>query len=65
MKALEERLENTERALIALVALLEDTLPPAYHEDIKRMVEQFWSRNEELGGDLSTPGFDPRPDTPK
>lgn len=59
MTDLEKRLLNTEKALLALWALMRDTMPPAYQDDIDRMVNEYFDANNALGAifDL-TKGFD-------
>lgn len=59
MDDLEKRLQNTERALIALWGLMKDTMPPAYQDSIDRMINEYFDANESLGAnfDLNS-GFD-------
>ena len=59
MTDIEKRLQNTERALIALWSLMKETMPPEYQENIDRMVSEYFDANYALGSvfDLSN-GFD-------
>ena len=60
MTDIEKRLQNTERALIALWSLMKDTMPPAYQEDIDRMVNEYFDANSALGSDFDlSNGFSP------
>ncbi len=57
---IEKRLQNTERALTALWSLMKETMPPAYQEDIDRMVNEYFDANSELGADFDlSNGFSP------
>jgi len=46
---LEKRLINTERTLISLWALLEDTVPDSHADKINIMMERFFKANVALG----------------
>jgi len=46
---IEKRLANTEAALVALVTLLKDTLPPTAGNDIDNMMSQYFEANRGLG----------------
>ena len=53
MSDLEKRLANTEKALVALWSLIQDTLPPAYQEDTDKMMEEYFNANCKLGADFN------------
>ncbi len=58
MTDIEKRLQNTERALIGLWSLMQDTMPPAYAQDIDAMINDYFDANAGLGSDLGlTNGF--------
>ena len=52
MDKLEARLENTEKALIALVTLLSDTLP--LRDDITIVLEKYFDANLALGSGMTS-----------
>jgi len=47
-----KRLDNTEKALVALWNLIEDTMPPEYQESANSMMEEFYNSNVSLGADF-------------
>jgi len=53
MDDLEKRLINTEKALVALWALLKDTVPPAYEEGIEEMMSDYFTASTKLNADFS------------
>ena len=44
------RLENAEMCIVALWALIGDTFPPAYQEDVTRMMSDYFDSAGSLGG---------------
>jgi len=58
MTNIEKRLQNTERALLALWVLIKDTMPPAYADAVQDMMSDYFDANTELGSDLDTVGFE-------
>lgn len=53
MDTLEKRLRNTELALLAMWSLMKDTMPPAYQEDIDKMINEYYDANAALGSDFN------------
>lgn len=51
-KKLEQRLKNTEIALVTLWSLMKNTLPPEHQECIDRMMSEYFDANKELGADF-------------
>ena len=51
---LQARIQNTERALVALWSLLEDLQPAAYSDDINLMMEQYHNAGQSLGSEAGT-----------
>jgi len=47
---LEKRVQNLEAALIGYVALTEELLPPSYLEGVNRMMQDFFEKNQKMGG---------------
>lgn len=63
MKNIEERLHNTDQALMSLVAILQDVLPPAYSDDVTVMMSRFYDANVSLGSVYTGDGFITKDDT--
>lgn len=58
MSDLEKRLDNTEKALLSLWALMMDTMPPDYQRDIDKMMNEYFEANSGLGATFDiTDGF--------
>lgn len=58
MSDLEKRLDNTEKALLSLWALMMDTMPPDYQRDIDKMMSEYFEASSELGATFDiTDGF--------
>lgn len=51
-KKLEQRLKNTEIALVSLWSLMKNTLPPEHQECIDRMMDEYFEANQKLGADF-------------
>lgn len=47
---LEKRIHNLEVAILALSGLSQDTLPPAYSDDMHGVSEDLFNHSRELGG---------------
>ena len=59
MESLEKRLANTEKALLALWSLMQDTMPPDYQRSINKMMNDYFDANDTLGANFDiTSGFD-------
>lgn len=43
LNELKRRLRNAERAIIGIVAMIDDTLPPAYAEPLRDFIEDYFS----------------------
>jgi len=56
---IEKRLQNTERALVALWALMKDAMPPGQQNSIEKMINEYFDANEALGANFTlSEGFD-------
>ena len=53
MNELEKRLANTETALIALWAIMKDTMPPDHQDVIDEMMSDFFGANSSLGSNFN------------
>ena len=58
VKILEKRLINTERALLALWSLLEDTMPANKTISIDNMMQEFFEANTDLGANFAISSVD-------
>lgn len=52
-KQLQARLVNTERALLALWSLIEDTMPSATQDAVGELMNEYYTTNSDLGADFS------------
>ena len=46
---LEKRLQNTEKALFALVTVLEDLQPPSTQDNLRYLMNEYYDANTSLG----------------
>ena len=51
------RVENIEEAIVALVSIIQDTLPPDYQRAAMNMCEQFYNANSALGAEIGAAEF--------
>ena len=57
MDDIEKRLQNTEKALMALFTVLQPLQPPATQDDIYHIMEDYFEANISLGFDGSSSEF--------
>jgi hypothetical protein len=57
LESLELRLNNTEKMVQILWALLQDLQPQATQDVINNAIEKYFTANEELGADFTSPQF--------
>lgn len=59
MTDLEKRVHNTENALVALWALIQNTIPAENKDHIENMMEEYFNANTDLGATFGlNNGFD-------